>query len=560
MDEKAPIQDDLLLIMQSYVDVPPQPVKAERQPLAKPVAVEYEDSDEDEVELAIQIEQSDDEGSGHFGRIKNQVKTPSIANPSSDDSDSDLSDSSSDVKMRVTKYPARKQPAFQVSNDSDIEDDEGAPSGSITQYAGTKNEVVLPEVKSPELAVVPPEEVIELIGEVMTVIDSVVVIKGYTSGVDRVLDTDSLLVFEDRNVFGVVFETFGAVKQPLYSVRFPSASVIDKDTIRVGRQVFHVPARSNFVFTNEIARIKGSDASNLHDEEVGDDQLDFSDDEAEAQWRRNRKEAKRGQASLHDSANSVREGTPKQPKLEIPALLPYPVADDGDVPYSTLPYDDVPDPRPAPAAYDPYLEHEDEVPTVSTAPQTRTESEPSGSRGRGRDRGRRRGSPNQHRNERHNDDRGRPRRGRGGRGRGRGDRRQGRGGGNFSEQYPTDYYPDPSSMMYAMANATGQYPYVPQEEGYNPVNGGYWEQGAMPHINPRFFSGELGAGANGGFGMQWPSGQGLSYGYQQPGYEYGGQNHPNDEGYNHNYGNSTYWTPDGQSHTSGSHERSFNPK
>jgi H/ACA ribonucleoprotein complex non-core subunit NAF1 len=42
------------------------------------------------------------------------------------------------------------------------------------------------------------------------------------------------------------------------------------------------------VFTEEIARIKGSDASNLHDEEVGEDQVDFSDDEAEAQWRRNR--------------------------------------------------------------------------------------------------------------------------------------------------------------------------------------------------------------------------------------------------------------------------------
>ncbi|CUA72905.1 H/ACA ribonucleoprotein complex non-core subunit NAF1 [Rhizoctonia solani] len=517
--------------MQSYVDVPSQPVKAERPSLAKPMTPV--DSDEDEVELAIQIVTSDDEGGGIFGRIQNDAK---ISYTSSDDSDS--SDSSSDVEMRVTKYPTRKQPAFQVPNDSDIEDDE-VPSGSIAQYAGTKNEVLLPQVKAPELAVIPPEETLELIGEVMTVLDSVVVIKGYTSSVDRVLDTDSLLVFEDRNVFGVVFETFGAVKQPLYSVRFPSASAIDKDAIRVGRQVFHVPARSNFVFINEIARIKGSDASNLHDEEVGEDQLDFSDDEAEAQWRRNRKEAKRGQALLHDStANFAHEGTPKQPKPELPTVLPYPVADDGDVPYSTLPYDDAPDPRPTPAAYDPYLEHEDEVPTMPTRQpaQTSTENEPSGSRGRGRDRGRRRGSPNQHRN----DDRGRSRR-RGGRGRGRGDRRQGRGGGNFSEQYPTDYYPDPSSMMYAMGN-TGPYPYAPQDEGYNPVNGGnaYWDQGTMPHINPRFFSGELGTGVNGGFGMQWP-GQGQDYGYQQPGYSYGGgYDHQNDGGYNHNYGNSTY--------------------
>ncbi|KAG8685252.1 hypothetical protein FRC11_010872, partial [Ceratobasidium sp. 423] len=380
MDEPMPIQDDLLLIMQSYVDVPP--VKAEQQQSpAEPVAVvaEHGDSDEDEVELAIQIESGDDEGAGS---VKSSAKLSSIAIDTSlddSDSDSDSSDSSSDVELRVTHYPTRKPPTLQVPNDSDIEDDEDAPSGSIAQYSGTKNEVLLPEVKAPEFTVVPPEDVLELIGEVMTIIDSVVVIRGYTSGVDRVLDTDSPLVFEDRNVFGVVFETFGAVKQPLYSVRFPSASAIDKDIIRIGRQVFHVPTRSNFVFTNEIVRIKGSDASNLHDEEVGEDQLDFSDDEAEAQWRRNRKEAKRAHGS---TINSVCETTPKQPKPELPALLPYPAADDGDVPYSTLPYeDDVPDPRPAPAAYDPYFEHEGEASTIPAgqSAQIRTESEPSGS-------------------------------------------------------------------------------------------------------------------------------------------------------------------------------------
>ncbi|CCO32766.1 H/ACA ribonucleoprotein complex non-core subunit NAF1 AltName: Full=Nuclear assembly factor 1 [Rhizoctonia solani AG-1 IB] len=266
--------------------------------------------------------------------------------------------------MKVTKYPTKKQPALQqVLGDSDAEDDEDAPSGSIAQYAGTKNEVLLPEVKAPELTIVPPEEVIELIGEVMTVIDSVVVIKGYASGVDRVLDTDSLLAFEDRKVFGVVFETFGAVKQPLYSVRFPSASAIDKNTVWAGKQIFHVPTRSNFVFTSDVARIKGSDASNLHDEEVAEDQLDFSDDEAEAQWRRNRKEAKRSQAP-----DNMYQTTPTSSKPPLPALLPYPATDDGDVPYSTLPYDEVPDPRPAPAAYDPYFEHEGETSATPVGP------------------------------------------------------------------------------------------------------------------------------------------------------------------------------------------------
>ena len=55
--------------------------------------------------------------------------------------------------------------------------------------------------------------------------------------------------------------------------------------MKIGREVFHVPAKSRFVFVNQIKALKGSDASNVHDEEPADDELEFSDDEAEAAYR-----------------------------------------------------------------------------------------------------------------------------------------------------------------------------------------------------------------------------------------------------------------------------------
>lgn len=55
--------------------------------------------------------------------------------------------------------------------------------------------------------------------------------------------------------------------------------------MRVGREVFHVPTRSHFVFVSQIKAYKGSDASNVYDEEPGDDELEFSDDEAEIAYR-----------------------------------------------------------------------------------------------------------------------------------------------------------------------------------------------------------------------------------------------------------------------------------
>lgn len=52
--------------------------------------------------------------------------------------------------------------------------------------------------------------------------------------------------------------------------------------MHVARKIYHVPARSTYVFLNRIKHLKGSDASNVHDEEPDDDELEFSDDEAEA--------------------------------------------------------------------------------------------------------------------------------------------------------------------------------------------------------------------------------------------------------------------------------------
>lgn len=39
------------------------------------------------------------------------------------------------------------------------------------------------------------------------------------------------------------------------------------------------------MFVSQIKAFKGSDASNVHDEEPADDELEFSDDEAEAAYR-----------------------------------------------------------------------------------------------------------------------------------------------------------------------------------------------------------------------------------------------------------------------------------
>ena len=90
-------------------------------------------------------------------------------------------------------------------------------------------------------------------------------------------------------MFRQIYETFGPTSQPLYQVRFNDTFPLDPEKVRVSREVFHVPLRSNFVFLREIQKLRGSDASNVHDEEPAEDELEFSDDEAETAHRQRMK-------------------------------------------------------------------------------------------------------------------------------------------------------------------------------------------------------------------------------------------------------------------------------
>lgn len=71
----------------------------------------------------------------------------------------------------------------------------------------------------------------------------------------------------------------------MYQVRFNSSFPLDVNEARVSRPVFHVPTRSKYIFVAELSKLRGSDASNVHDEEPGEHELEFSDDEAEGKHR-----------------------------------------------------------------------------------------------------------------------------------------------------------------------------------------------------------------------------------------------------------------------------------
>lgn len=220
-----------------------------------------------------------------------QYDSSDAESTSTDSSDDTTSDEDSDDEDFEALDPAAVAKMLMAEEGEDEDGQQTKVTGN--HQPRTKNEKPPEVVPKPDVQVTPDMKITPL-GLVENVVDSSLLIKAQTSGEYQVLEQASVLCLEDRSVIGVVAETFGRVQEPMYSVSFTTAQDIADAGISRGTHVFYVDAHSTFVFTQPLKNLKGTDASNLYDEEVGDHEMEFSDDEAEAAYKRAKKDAKRG--------------------------------------------------------------------------------------------------------------------------------------------------------------------------------------------------------------------------------------------------------------------------
>ncbi|KAL9129330.1 MAG: hypothetical protein Q9217_002201 [Psora testacea] len=204
----------------------------------------------------------------------------------SSSSDSSDEPSSSDESAADYEMLNPEEQASRLMAEDGGSDEEGGGKGSKpTGPLRTTNEKPNEVVPKPDI-VITADMKIEELGRVENTVENFVLIKAKTSGEYQVLEFGSVLCLEDKTVIGVVAETLGRVQQPYYSVHFTSPAAISEAGISEDTRIFYVEQHSTYVFTQPLKAFKGSDASNIHDEEVGDDELEFSDDEAEAEHKK----------------------------------------------------------------------------------------------------------------------------------------------------------------------------------------------------------------------------------------------------------------------------------
>ena len=234
-----------------------------------------------------------------------ELDSSPIESSSDSSSDSSSSDDSDDYEMLDPEEQARRLMQEDGGSDGEGGQDNGAGKTSVRTLNEKPDEIV----PKPNIHITPEMKIQEL-GDVENLVENSVLIKAETTGEYQVLETGSLLCLSDRSVIGVVAETLGRVQQPYYSVRFTNAAGIAEAGISKGTSVFYSEQHSTTVFTQSLKVFKGSDASNLHDEEVADDEIEFSDDEAEAEYKRQQKNAKQAR---REGRSGVADGFSRGP-------------------------------------------------------------------------------------------------------------------------------------------------------------------------------------------------------------------------------------------------------
>ncbi|SPQ25543.1 8f43c205-7ff4-4704-a337-e14aeeba9b57 [Thermothielavioides terrestris] len=279
-------------------------------------------------------EQQNDAGSEE--QEDGQPEWEADSSPYESSSESSSSDSSSDDDSEDEGgYPllgieetARLLMAADGEGEGDGDGDGAGRSKGASAALRTKNEIVDEVIPIPDVTIT-PEMKIERLGNIEFIVENTVVIKSQTPGEVQVLDLGSVLCKEDRTVIGALAEVLGNVRSPMYTVGFRAEDEIKQLGLVVGLPIYYSVEHANYVFTQPLREAKGTDASNLHDEEAAADEMEFSDDEKEAEFKRQQKMKKRGgKAGRGGREQSIATSHTLSPHPP-PAGLNYDEDDDG---------------------------------------------------------------------------------------------------------------------------------------------------------------------------------------------------------------------------------------
>lgn len=172
-----------------------------------------------------------------------------------------------------------------------LEEEDNDNEDKATAIPKTEHEIDL-EIPPFQSETIDPNIELKILGDITEIVGTTVVVSTPSDTEISVLVEDSPVFNKSHQTVGKVFEVFGKVSNPKYTMKYRSVDEMDPDSILVGNTVYFAPQLSTYVFTNKLKAQKFTDASNAFDEELDEKDQEFSDDEKEAAFKKKNKKRK----------------------------------------------------------------------------------------------------------------------------------------------------------------------------------------------------------------------------------------------------------------------------
>nr|XP_043624055.1 H/ACA ribonucleoprotein complex non-core subunit NAF1-like [Erigeron canadensis] len=242
-------------------------------------------------DVKVELDDNDNEEEEEVEDDSSSSSSSGSSSSSSDDEDEEEEDSEEDDEGKKVKGDGEMEEGEIMEemvawSDNDDGDEEDVVKGPIR----SRNEVQdLPPVPPVTVTIQPHHQTLP-VGVVLSIMGAQVIVEGVEN--HNPLSEGSILwITESRSPLGVVDEIFGPVKNPYYIVRYNSEIEVPT-AIQQGSLVSFVPEFADYVLNNNNLYKKGYDASGENDEELSEE-LEFSDDEKEAEYKKMIKMSKR---------------------------------------------------------------------------------------------------------------------------------------------------------------------------------------------------------------------------------------------------------------------------
>ena len=184
--------------------------------------------------------------------------------------------------------------------------EEGVDEGTMNTYTGTRHEIIneLERKDYPIPYSITDNDKFEECGKIKNIVENKILMESINNNLSKILNLDNIIFLSNKQHIGFIDDVIGQIDNPVYVIKIYPKLIEEKilEKIKIDDKLYYCSNKINVINAIELKnKNKGCDASNAFDEEVSENEKDYSDDEEEVNAKIKRKNKKNKKKKVEEN-------------------------------------------------------------------------------------------------------------------------------------------------------------------------------------------------------------------------------------------------------------------